>query len=89
MIPFKTTPDQVLNLAKIVLAMERAGLDRTFIRDADELARTDQGVYDLMALWLGEDDVEERGEIIADIQESLDDYADAPAHPGNRIYDEA
>lgn len=86
MIPFKTTPDQALNLANIVLAMEKAGLDKSFIRDADELARTDQGVYDLMALWLGEDDVEERGEIIADIQESLDDYADAPAHPIKKPY---
>lgn len=77
--PFKTTPDQALNLASIMLEMEHAGLDHAFIVKASELARTDQGIYDLMALWLGaEGDATERDEIVADIQESIDDYAAAP-----------
>ena len=86
MIPFKTTPDQVLKLASIVVAMDKAGLDKTFIVAADELARWDQGIYDLMAMWLDADDSAERDEIVADLQDSLDDYADAPAEPMKKPY---
>jgi DNA invertase Pin-like site-specific DNA recombinase len=86
MIPFKTTPDQVLQLAAIVVDMQHAGLDREFIVHAFELAHTDQGVYDLMALWVDATDEDERDEVVADIQESLDDYRDAPASPEKRPY---
>ena len=87
MIPFRTTPDQILKLAAIVLEMEKAGVDRNFIVDADELARKDQGVYDLMALWAdAASDQAERDEIIADIQESIDDYRDAPPAPQKKPY---
>jgi DNA-binding phage protein len=85
-IPFKTTPDQILKLAAIVVEMDKMGLEKTFIVGADELARSDQGVYDLMALWMGSSDTIERDEIIADIQDSLDDYADAPAEPVKKPY---
>jgi len=87
MIPFRTTPDQVLKLATIVLEMEKAGVDRNFIYDADELARKDQGVFDLMALWVDAgSDQPGRDEIIADIQESIDDYGDAPTVPLKKPY---
>lgn len=86
-IPFKTTPEQVLRLAAIVVEMERSGLATSFIYDAQELARTDQGVFDLMALWMdASDDVAERDEIVADLQESIDDYAEAPKHPTRKPY---
>ncbi len=68
-----------MNLALIVVEMKNAGLDHEFIVKASELARTDQGVYDLMALWLGAPaGSSERDEIVADIQESIDDYAAVP-----------
>lgn len=87
MTPFKTTPEQIVNLASIVIAMVNAGLDQAFVAAASELARTDQGVYDLMELWMAsEDDEAERDEIVADIQESLDDYADAPQQPVQKPY---
>lgn len=86
-LPFRTSPEQVLQLATITVEMMSAGLDHDFIYKASELARTDQGVYDLMALWLGAaDDEDERDEILADIQESLDDYADAPTEPQKKPY---
>jgi hypothetical protein len=59
-IPFKTTPKQVMKLASIIVEMGGAGLDRNFIVAAFELARSDQGVYDLMALWHGTSDDTER-----------------------------
>lgn len=86
MIPFQTTSDQILKLAAIMVEMERAGLDRDFIVKASELARFDQGVYDLMALWSDANDATEQAAIIADVQESLDDYRDAPANPEKRPY---
>jgi DNA-binding phage protein len=87
MIPFRTTPEQVLKLATIMVEMEKTGLDRDFIVEASELARSDQGIYDLMALWIdAANDPSERDEVVADIQESLDDYRDAPATPEKRPY---
>lgn len=85
-IPFKTTPEQVVALASIVVAMKNAGLGEEFIVAAFELAGTDQGVFDLMALWRDAEDDEERDEIVADIQESLDDYQDSPQSPVKKPY---
>jgi len=82
MILFKTTEDQILHLASIVVDMKSAGLPPRFIVDAYRIAQTDQGVYDLMALWAeAANDPHERDEIIADIQESVDDYGDAQSAP--------
>ncbi len=79
---FRTTPEQKLQLASIVVEMMAAGLERDFIVQASELARVDQGVYDLMELWRdAAGDAAERAEVIADLQESIDDYADAPPAP--------
>lgn len=87
MIPFKTTDDQVIHIATIVVKMKSAGLDPAFIVAASELARTDQGVYDLMALWLdAKGDDTERDEIIADLQDSIDDYRDAASSPLKKPY---
>jgi DNA-binding phage protein len=80
MIPFRTTPDQAMNLAAIMVAMRDAGLDSTFVVNAAKLAHADQGVYDLMAMWLAAaEDAEEREEIVAD-------YKDAPAEPVLKPY---
>lgn len=86
MIPFKTTPKQVMKLASIMVEMKEAGLAQNFIVEASELARNDQGVFDLMALWHGTKDDSEKDEIVADIQESLDDYRDAPPAPLKKPY---
>ena len=87
MIPFKTSPEQVLALASIMVEMKNAGLDHEFIVKASELGRTDQGIYDLMALWMdAPGHPAERDEIIADLQESIDDYAEAPQEPVHKPY---
>lgn len=87
MIPFKTTDDQVIHIASIVVEMKATGLGAAFIVAASELARTDQGVYDLMAMWLdAKGDDAERDEIVADLQDSIDDYRDAPSVPQQKPY---
>lgn len=84
MIPFQTTPEEFLKLAPIVVEMKEAGLEPQFIVEAWELAKTDQGVYDLMVMWVTATDAGERDETIADIQDTIDDYRDAPAQPEKR-----
>lgn len=81
-IPFKTTLDQVFALTGIMSKMRDAGVDPAFILEAQDLARTDQGVFDLMELWaeLADGDPE-RDEAIADIQDLIDDHREAPATP--------
>jgi len=87
MIPFTTTPEQRLKLAGYVVEMLKTDLDREFIAAASELAREAQGVYDLFELWATmKDDPKERDQIIADIQDLLDDYRDAPKQPLEKPY---
>ena len=70
-IPFKTTPDQVMNLAPIMVEMKQAGLHPQLIAEAFDLARTDQGIYDLMVLWRDTTDTAERNNIVTDLRLSV------------------
>jgi hypothetical protein len=72
-IPFKTTPEQRREIPSVVSAMHAACVEPTLIAAAAELAQTDQGVFDLLKLWLRAVG-QERDEIIGDIRESLADY---------------
>lgn len=74
-----------MKLAEIIVGMQKAKLDTLFIDSASELARMDQGVYDLIELW-HHAKPSDRAEVLADIQESLDDYADAPPSPQEKPY---
>ena len=86
-LPFQTTPDQIVRLAEITVSMASSGLDHRFIASISDLARVDQGVFDLLAMWEGaKGDDAERNEILVDLQESLDDYLDAPADPLKKPY---
>jgi hypothetical protein len=76
MIPFKTTAEQILNLPSITAEMTVAGVEPEFIVNVCELARTDQGVYDLMEMWsAAKSGSPEREELLDDLQDALDDYA--------------
>ncbi len=86
MTTFKTTDAQCIQLARIVVAMSDAGLDATFVRRAQDLAREDQGAYELLELWSEEDDESERKEILADMQDMLDEADDLPSRPLEKPY---
>lgn len=62
-----------LELYGIAVAMGQAGLPEEFIAAAVETAFEYEGVYDLMVMWRDEDDPTERGEIVADLQDLVDD----------------
>jgi len=86
MTTFKTTDAQCIQLARIVVAMSDAGLDAGFVRRANDLAREDQGAYELLELWSEEEDEREREEILADMQDMLDEADDLPARPLEKPY---
>jgi DNA-binding phage protein len=62
----------------IVKAMIHAKLPSTFIFEASNLARQDNSILELMELWVDETEKEERGEIIADLQDHIDDVKELP-----------
>lgn len=86
-LPFPTTDDQVAKVSSIAEAMKKAGLDHDLIADASRVARIDQGVYDLLALWReaeGHPNLQKQVvAILDDLRASLADHGvpSAPAGP--------
>lgn len=62
-----------IDLFKIAIEMKEIGLPEHFIIDAVRKALDYEGISDLMMLWKNETAKKERAEIIADIQDMLDD----------------
>lgn len=82
-IPFKTTPEQITFIPTIISEMNKAGLDNKLITMASELAKTDQGIFELMGLWImhiwfDPDNVNEISDILKDLEESVNDYGRKP-----------
>ncbi len=85
-IPFQTTDEQKLHLADIIVKMKKERLDERFVAAAAKIAWDDQGAFDLMNLWGETSDKAERDEIVADIQDTIDDHESAPAQPTKLPY---
>lgn len=81
---FRTTPEQKLQLARIVVQMQDAGLPIEFVAAANELASVDQGAFELLDLWARAENEQDRDETIADIQELLDEGEELPRHTAER-----
>jgi len=60
---------------EIGAAMKRAALPDKFVAGAVKIAMDFDGVYDLLVMWRDEEEKSEREEIVADIQERIDDCA--------------
>ncbi|NJL26012.1 MAG: hypothetical protein HC902_13160 [Calothrix sp. SM1_5_4] len=71
----KMTPDLKVELIEVGHLMNKAGLSHKFIAAAVQTAFEFEGVYSLMKMWVDETDKKERDEIIADIQDLIDDCA--------------
>ena len=69
----KITPDLKVELIEIGHQMNEAKLPHKFIAAAVETAFKFEGVYNFMKMWVEEDDKKERDEIVADIQDLIDD----------------
>jgi DNA-binding phage protein len=68
-------PDVKVELIEIGSLMHKAKLPNSFIAAAVETAFAFEGVYDLMKMWAEESDKNERAEIVADIQDLINDCA--------------
>lgn len=67
------TSDVKVELIEIGHKMNQAGLSKPFIAAAVETAFEFEGVYDLMKMWAEEEVPTDREEIIADIQDLIND----------------
>ncbi len=70
---FSLTPEQDLSLFDIAHQMQEANLPAKFISDAIKTALNYEGVADLIFMWAEENEPQEQSEIVADIQELIDD----------------
>jgi DNA-binding phage protein len=70
---FHLSPQQDVSLFSISCNMQKAGLPLEFISAAIRTALDYEGVADLIFLWDAETESTERDEIIADIQELIED----------------
>ena len=74
-------PSQKQSFTKILevaVEMRRQGLEEDFVEQVVKLAMDLEGIRDLMILWHEETDSKEREEAIADLQDEIDEYRDAP-----------
>src|SRR5438128_76016 len=73
-----------VKLFAIAVKMKKSGLADSFVVDAVRTALEFEGVADLMNLWMDEEDKKARDEIVADIQEMIDECA--PKEKAEEIY---
>ena len=71
----RLAPDNQIELFEIATKMKACGLHSDFITASVQTAMEFEGVYDLMKMWAEETEPKERQEIIADIQDMVDDCA--------------
>lgn len=74
MIPFPTTSTQASRIERLALSMTAAGICSVLVSEAVALARTDQGIFDLLELWHEESDATERDETLRTLRQCLQDY---------------
>ena len=77
---FKTTATQQVRLYQIASAMKNAELSDQFIAEAVQLGEYYEGMFDIFVLW-EESDEAERAEIVADMQEEIDEAQEQPSKP--------
>lgn len=75
-----------LHVLDILNEMRRVGVESAFIRQLMEYCQRYEGLRDLMEMWYEEDSDEERGKILTDLQESLDEIISVPKEPEERPY---
>ncbi len=86
MTKYTTNAAQKVQVYQIASAMKMAGLSDAFVADAVSLATEYEGAYDLMVLWSEDSNEESRGEIVADLQEEIDEHLESPSRPTQKPY---
>ena len=83
---YRTTDEQKVRVYQIASDMKKVGLSSSFIAGAVKLAEYYEGAYDLFELWALEEDQEEKDQIISDLQDEIDEYAEQPKEPVKKPY---
>jgi transcriptional regulator with XRE-family HTH domain len=83
---FQTNAEQKVQLYQIASLMKQDGLSDIFISNAVEIGLYYEGVYELFELWSNERDSKEKSNIIADIQDEIDEYKEQPKEPVQKPY---
>lgn len=78
---FRTTPEERIEAARYAVELTESGLPARFADAVLQLANTDQGVFDLLALWAECKEPEERDQIVAELQEVIDEESELVAGP--------
>jgi hypothetical protein len=82
----QTSSEHQVDLFEVATEMRGAGLPDQFIADAVAVAREYEGVYDLMMMWVeAVDHEDERADLVADIQDMIDECAE-PVGPRKERY---
>lgn len=72
-VPLNENVKKQMHLYQIAIKMKKSALSEQFIVDAVRIASGSEGVFNLMQFWEDEKDKKERNEIVADIQDLIDD----------------
>lgn len=83
---YRTSDEQKVRVYQIAADMKNAGLSSSFIAGAVKLAEYYEGAYDLFELWASEEDQEEKDQIVSDLQDEIDEYAEQPKEPLKKPY---
>lgn len=71
---FNTTEEELLRVPGIVSEMKKAGIEDALVEDLYNKAKTCQGTFDLMELWLNAPDKNERNACIKDLEDIITDH---------------
>lgn len=76
---FVSTPEQKIKAAKYAVEMDAAGLPNDFVANVLTLAQEDEGVFELLELWVeAREQPEERAKLVASLSEIIDEQAELP-----------
>jgi DNA-binding phage protein len=83
---FVTNDKQKVRVYQIASQMKNEGLSDSFIAGAVKLAEYYEGAYELFEMWASEEDPEEKDQIVSDLQDEIDEYAEQPRTPVKKPY---
>lgn len=83
---FRTTAEQKVMLYQIASQMKASGLSDQFIAGAVKIGEIYEGAFELCKLWEEEEDSEEKDNIIAALQDEIEDFEEMPSEPKKKPY---
>lgn len=83
---YRTSDAQKVRVYEIAASMKKFGLADSFIAHAVKLAEYYEGAYDLFELWDSEEDESEKQQIVADLEDEIDEYKEQPKEPLKKPY---